>query len=225
MCFPKWCSTATYLPTIEEIDSLPVHWNCNKDDFIYHNPLWTPFQVLNDRFISWLSEELLNKINSFWKDNIKILEVWAWNGRLTYFLKQNLLMRDIKKSVELIATDDLSWHSKDDPYIWVRNIKNIPVENQDVEYAVTENNPDIIISSWMIKNEDWTIFFRHCKTVQNFILIWEPRQCGTDNSWSNCDLFEWQEISVDGNISWTDWGISWWRKSSKIVMFSRKNED
>jgi hypothetical protein len=223
MSFPKWCYEGTYLPNIEDIKALPKYWNWSHDDFIHHNPLWTPFQILNDEFISSLSKEILDIIKNLLKPNITILEVGAWNGRLTYFLRKNLVRKNIKKKVALIATDNHSRFDAEDPYIYVRKIHWIPVKEYDIKKSIEKYNPNIIISSWMPDNIDWTEDFRNNESIQSFILIWNPEECGNRESWSNCQKFQWQEIIIKWNICWQDNLSITKRQKSKVVIFKRKN--
>lgn len=97
MSFQEWAYNAEYLPSLEDLNKLPKLWTWNFDDFIHHNPLWTPFQVINKEFIDWLSNEIINKINQIKKEKITILEVGAWNGRLSYFLSKEINIYKIRK--------------------------------------------------------------------------------------------------------------------------------
>lgn len=223
MCFPKWCYDGKYLPTISELKSLPRQWNCSQDDFIYHNPLWTPFQVINEEFISSLSEKISSVINDLPEANISILEIGAWNGRLSYFLKKNLVIENTKKNIFQIAIDDFSWIKREDPYIWMRRIKWIKVKESNVKEAIKKYKPNIVISSWMPHHEDWTKVLRGKKSVKAFILIWNPEQCWTEESWKECNNFEWKKVEVDWNICWED-SITYNRNTrSKVVIFKRKD--
>lgn len=224
MTFPKWAYNAEYLPSLEDLNKLPKLWNGNFDDFIHHNPLWTPFQVINKEFIDWLSNEIINKINKINKEKITILEVGAWNGRLSYFLSKEINILQNKKKVDSIITDDYSWFNKDDenPYFYMKKIDSIKIENYNYEEAIDKFQPDIIISSWMPLNEDWTKKFRESESVENFILIWTYIDCWTVESWDECDNFEWQEISIKWNLTWRSISTQSDFGSSKIVIFNRK---
>lgn len=227
MGLPNWSYEAEYLPSLEDLNNINNNWNWNKSDFIHHNPLWTPFQVLNKEFIEWLSNEIIKLTKLINSENINILEVWAWNWRLSYFLEKELTIEKVKKNINQIASDDFSWHEKDDPYIWVKKIKWISIENYDVEESIEKFKPNIIISSWMPDKTDWTKFFRKYKNLNSFILIWNPEQCWNFDSWQECDKFEREKLNLKWNISWQD-NPNLWKNNdnesySKIYLFKRKN--
>ena len=237
MWFPKWAYDPKYLPSIENLPEIQPDsqtWNFGFSDFIAHNPLWTPFQLLNQEFIEWISNELLKVIKEISNENIKILEVWAWNWRLSYFLKKDLIIEKTKKSVEIIATDDFSWFTDEfeencQSDMFFEKCKWIDVENLNVEKSIKKYNPNIIISSWMPHKEDWTELFRKNENVDAFLIIWNVDECWTDNTWKECDEFELKELNVKWNISWKD-GLdnisyiksNWYNPTSKVVLFKRK---
>ena len=97
MSFKKWAYDPTFLPSLEDISDWVEDLEWKLSDFIVHNPLWTPFQVLNKEFIKWISDELLKVIKEISDININILEVWAWNWRLSYFLNKELTIENVKK--------------------------------------------------------------------------------------------------------------------------------
>lgn len=228
MSFPKWCRNPEYLPNLTDIEEIPNEWNWCKSDFVHHNPLWTPFQILNEDFIKWLSYEIIKIIDSIKNKDITILEVWAWNWRLSYFLKKEINIENTKRNVIQIATDDFSWIEKNDPYLYVKSIKWISLENCNVEDSIKNYKPSIVISSWMPHNEDWTEVFRKNNHIDAFILIWNPDECWTDKTWKNCNNFKWEELKIDWNICWQNFSNNWKRsilktmKSySKVFLFKR----
>jgi len=237
MWFPNWSSDPEYLPSLDELSEIKSDqktWNFGFSDFIAHNPLWTPFQVLNDEFIKWISEELLKIINKVSSKNIKILEVWAGSWRLSYFLKKELTIENTKKNIEIITTDDLSWFEDentifDNHEIYLKNNEWICVENLDAKKSVEKYEPNIVISSWMPKNKDWTLFFKDNKSINAFILIWVPSDCWTEETWKECDLFKLKILDIKWNISWRDGHLPLtyltsknYDSSSKVVLFERK---
>ena len=227
MGFPDWCRDPEHLPTLEEIDKIPNHWNWCKSDFIHHNPLWTPFQVLNKEFIEGLSKEITELSKSLDTDNVSILEVWAWNWRLSYFLKKELTIDKVKKQVRQIATDDFSWHEWEDPYIWVRKIDWMWVNDCNIQDSLSIYKPNIVISSWMPDGQDWTQYFRNNPNIDSFILIWNPGQCWKKESWESCDNFTWKEINITWNICWEDMSFMWNSDESysNIVIFKRNKKN
>jgi len=109
------------------------------------------------------------------KQIIKILEVGAGNGRLSYFLKQ-ALEKKIPGKFSIVATDSLG-----------RSLikQDFAVEKKDAIFAVKENEPDIVIASfvsWMENPEnDWTPNSQDVPYIKEYILIgpegqgWEHR--------------------------------------------------
>lgn len=221
MVFPNWCLNPHHLPSLEDISSLPKTWNWSFDDFKHHNPFWMQFQVLNDEFVTSLSEQLLREISLLWQSDVTLLEVWAWNGRLAYFLNKKMLEASVKERVKLIAIDDYSRDKAQDLYIFMKKIDWIPVEEIDVIKAVDSYKPDIIISSWMPANRDWSKYFRRCCNVKHFVLIWNPEKCWTKKTWSECSDFSAKELVINWNICWED-NLDSTQKYSKIVLFSRR---
>ena len=222
MAFPEWSRDPEYLPTLNDLEDLPKNWNWCKSDFIHHNPLWTPFQILNKEFIESLSKEILKITNRLSGQNITILEVWAWNWRLSYFLEKELTIGKVKSKIKQIATDDLSWFDCDYHEIWITKNKWIPLEDCNVENSVNKYKPNIVISSWMPDKEDWTSFFRKNKDIDAFILIWDPQECGTNESWEDCKYFKSEQLEIEWNICWRDSMIPWSsNRSSGIESYSQ----
>ncbi|HBA44683.1 TPA: hypothetical protein DEG21_05410 [Patescibacteria group bacterium] len=119
-----------------------------------------------------MSNFLVEKIESIPEKLINILEVGAGNGRLTYFLKNTIVEKLKNKKIKYDAIDNFSWDNKmsgslGTPY-WIKRIFDVIEMSVD---SIQINEFDIIISSWMPKNEDWTKYFRKNNTVKIFILI------------------------------------------------------
>jgi len=74
-----------------------------------------------------------------------------------------------QRVINIIATDDLSWEEAAfNPYFHIK--RHYPVEVMNYEDAM-DLDPDIVIASWMPKDEDWTREFRRRTTVKEYILI------------------------------------------------------
>jgi hypothetical protein len=109
------------------------------------------------------------------KQPIKILEVGAGNGRLSYFLEQSL-EKKVPGKFSIIATDSFGWSSI---------TKDFDVQKKDAITAVKEIEPDIVIASfvsWMDNPEnDRTPNSLNTPNIKEYILIgpegpgWEHR--------------------------------------------------
>jgi len=187
------------------------------EDLKHHNPHGFEFQILTKEFIKSFSDFLAEEINKIPKEKLNILEVGAGNGRLTYFLKEAIKDKAINKEIVFRAIDDFSWDSDDQPFFWTKKI--FPVENISVEESI-KSNPDIVISSWMPKDEDWTVNFRTNPNIQEFILIGTEMDCGNKNSWVADENFKRKEVPTHGNVCWTDFAPRDEGKS-KVFAFSR----
>ncbi|EKD65967.1 MAG: hypothetical protein ACD_49C00072G0004 [uncultured bacterium (gcode 4)] len=220
MVFPEHIKNPWYLMGLDELKKLYKQglW----DDYVHHNPNWSEFQILTKEFINSLSNFLVEKIESIPEKLINILEVGAGNGRLTYFLKNTIVEKLKNKKIKYDAIDNFSWDNKmsgslGTPY-WIKRIFDVIEMSVD---SIQINEFDIIISSWMPKNEDWTKYFRKNNTVKIFILIWKEEDCGLDTSWQSDNNFERVDVDVEGSVCWSDFipGMN----KSKVVAFLRKN--
>ena len=134
----------------------------------------------------------------------------------------------LKKNVKVIATDNFSWFNCDNPHIWIKKNKWIPVEQLNIIESIEKYNPNIIISSWM-PQEDWTKVFRESSSIEAFLLIWDNDDCWNNDSWKECNLFKPQELEIEWNISWRDSYSHFtyiqspdYQPQSKIILFKRK---
>jgi len=90
------------------------------------------FQVWCDEYI----DELKNEIKKLVGDDL-VLEVCAGDGMLTHWLKE--------KGVNIIATDNMSWHNKDKRPIKLYG-QAIAIDAID---AIKKFKPRLIIASWV----------------------------------------------------------------------------
>lgn len=217
--FPKWVKNPGYLPTLKELKDLKEDrlW----DDFVHHNFNGSEFQILTKEFVDSLAYAILKEIERLPKDAVNILEVGAGNGRLAHFLEEALENKNKNKNISLKAADDFSWDnqmggSMGSP-IWIRKI--FPVDALPVAEAL-KNNPDIVIVSWMPRDEDWTKLFRENPSVQSFIMIGREEDCGTEASWLSDDVFQRSDIVAGGNVCWSDFIPG--EGGSKVSVFSRQ---
>ena len=121
------------------------------------------FEIWNSDYLDLFSKYLASV-----KPKV-IVEVGAGNGKLSHNLRQRL------PEVKIVATDDASW-----------NIEPVfAVENVEIVEALDKYCPDVVISSWMPYQHDWTPLFRACKSVKEYILIGETDSgcCGSEETW------------------------------------------
>ena len=214
----NWTYNPNYLPSIKDLNLLRQKglWN----DFIHNNPLGMPFQILTQEFINSFSSFVLQIIQNINNENINIMELGASNGRLTHFLKQFILQQPTSKSISFKAIDDFSWDKRffatGDP-IYIKKI--FEVTNMSVATAMKEN-PNIVITSWMPHNEDWTEHMRKNPSVEIFILIGNENDCGNQYSWSSDTDFERIDMNIEGSICWED--IHPEQKTSYVSVFLRR---
>jgi len=101
------------------------------------------------------------------KKPVTILEVGAGDGRLTHFLEEELNRRHVR-GFRILATDGRQWHIR----------PRYPVTNENVDMALWDYEPEIVLACWMPRNEDWTAEMRKTPSVQEYILI-GPKDSGT----------------------------------------------
>lgn len=134
------------------------------------------YEILTQEHIGQLSTYLQQRAEKYGatpQNPLRILEVGAGDGRLTHFLSENL-----SNTIRLEATD--SGHKKIKPEFPVTIIKGDRGETDGlgpIEKAMQEYQPDIVISSWMPINKDWTKTFRDMPSVKEYILIGDPEVC------------------------------------------------
>lgn len=178
----------TYLPAFQEIASaFPGNRFSDTDifrDYCFEHKI---YEFFNREFIDSLGDYLQQRIAEISKEDkpVTILEVGAGKGQLTHWLKKYLTEHGLdEKKVKLIATDDQSWKKFEKP--------PFPVEKLDYPSAITKYAPDIILTSWMPLDEDWTPIFRKEPAVKEYILMGETDNgcCGSSETWKTCPYEE-----------------------------------
>lgn len=174
----------TYLPTHEDFFNVFGEKTNNQINSVWteysnmlgkENPV---FEIWNYEYIRALSKYFVQSQNKITNRPIKILEVAAGNGRLTYFLRQRL-EKIFPGKFELFATD-----SGTEKYII-----DFSVEKLNHKEAIKKYCPDIIICSWMPMGIDLSVDFRKEKNLKEYILIGPAR------------------LGIIGTF-WETWGIS-----------------
>lgn len=175
-----------YLPTIDEVydafGGLGLYGILRLDQEWYNYVLSSPqrYEVLTQEYISALGIYLADRIRAYSGSvdhPIRVLEIGAGNGQLSYFLNF-YLQAIVPDQASIIATD------KNEP---IQN--NFPVEVIDYMDAIRKYKPAIIISSWMPLGQDWTEECRGIPEVQEIILIGDEDSCGTPESWEEDTSF------------------------------------
>ncbi len=120
------------------------------------------FQFWNKQFNDALERLLIQE----GKRPKLILDVGAGDGYLSKILHD--------RGFNVVAIDNMRW-----PFLQ----RYFPVEEMSYGLAIKKYQPEVIISSWMPLNTDWTPGFRRTKSVKKYILIGEVEAaCGGD--WS-----------------------------------------
>src|SRR5258708_17522191 len=145
-------------------------------------------ELLSKEFIQALGNYLESRIAQYKRNDqpITVLEVGAGNGRLGYFLQQQLNSK-IPSQFKYFTTD-FPYEEENTFGPALSPIDNVPVEKLDYHEALKQYDPTIVISSWMPYEQDWTADFRATLSVQEYILIGEPASTGhTWLTWANPD--------------------------------------
>lgn len=161
----------------EEEDKWYEFLKNNKDSPVFE--IWTKEYI--EQFSNYLSKQAILLGGKKEKPTI-ILEVGAGDGRLSYFLTQQLKSSKVD-TIKIITTgyDSESFKIKSK----YNNVENLPEKD-----ALEKYSPAIVICSWMIPDEDWTPDFRKTKSVKEYILIGPEGPCGTDETWEWTSGFE-----------------------------------
>jgi hypothetical protein len=223
---------ALYLPSYYEVkkyfDAVPKYSTEDKNwrDFVDED--YKIYEIYTREFIERLSIFLADQIRELKTETrpIKILEVGAGNGRLTYFLN-NSLKKLSSDSIKFIAIDSGESEIKE-------IFSETPVEKIDYKEALKKYKPQIVICSWMPHDEDWSAAFRAEKSVEEYILIGEEDGCCGNNAetWGDAseknnpyeaDNFERQRLSDLSNVQFSRIDIIEKNPTSKTNLFKRKH--
>jgi protein-L-isoaspartate O-methyltransferase len=107
------------------------------------------YEVFNQDHVSALAHYLQDRAATYKLSDMKVLEVGAGSGHLSYYL--NLFLAHFSSSPEepivtitVMATDNGS-----------RGLNGPRVRKQDASDAICEEKPDIVICSWMVISSDF----------------------------------------------------------------------
>jgi len=189
-----------------------------KDDWFSITRELKIFELWTEEYVNNLGNYLYNRILELekeYKKEIVILEIWAGNWRLSYFLNKHLLKKNIKYKV--LAIDDFSWEL---------NVDFNNVENISCEKAIEKYKPDIILFSWMPYNADYTKDFRNYKAIKEYILIGESHWwcCWSDDTWDEqlVKPFKMKELGLWEQICRTDYYPNFISHSSTFSFQNKK---
>jgi len=153
------------LPSIENIEDA---FKTNPANFLNYCHRKNVFEFFTKEYVDALASYILSRKEILKpKGKLKVLEIGAGNGALSFFLNKRFLGSDVKS----IATDSGEWNLETGVY---------PVENIEHLEAIEKYSPDVIIFSWMPRNVDITEDFF---PVKEYILIGAPTCCANPETW------------------------------------------
>lgn len=189
------------------------------------------FQIWTEEYVDKLSDHLTQRVKELWPYSggqpIRISEVGEGDGLLSKFLKQKLQLKvpeafqiSAPEAFQISASDLNSKEDRDQ------------VQKASVYKSLRKEKPDIVISSWMPLNEDWTAAFVDAG-VSEYILIGEEASSGipyftmneTPGFFARKQLQEADNFNVNyysGNSEFLD-GVQ--RIRSRTYAFTRLTED
>jgi hypothetical protein len=191
-----------YLPKIKEILNNP-----KEIEQIHHRMIGSGeefgYEILTEEYINKLADYITTRVEQMPPNKgMKILELGAGKGRLSYFLKEKLREKGLEQRIKIIPT---SYNPEGE--IPIQPV--ISVEMLSYQDALAKHQPDIVISSWMPSGEDWTETIRQTPTVQEYLMIGPANgeTCGSINTWNKneytqdsferYDLEELNELQVN----------------------------
>lgn len=152
-------------------------------------------------YVAALSGYLIERavaISELVDEPVRILEVGAGEGRLTFLLAETF--RQLGASAIFRATDDLSWprtilRRQDDQVTEAISL----TDRLGCAEAVKDEKPHIVIAAWVPgpirpnigATRDWTKDFRACSETQEYILIGPIEGHGHPEAWgldAVCDM-------------------------------------
>lgn len=196
-----------YLPSREELISA---FKILRLDAWHNFQFAHPYlqEILTIEYVNALTDYLVKRLETYSSQNkekpLYIVELGAGNGRLSYFIRENLKSRGLDNDIQIVATDIMPW---DD------NSNTFPVElpnstdgqtylGTDAEDLTTASRadssndfntevlekykPTMVILSWPARNIDITVAARRCESVQEYIIIGDDEACG--DTWDTFGL-------------------------------------
>lgn len=174
---------------ILEANILPTRQQLQQaiENFVAKNPGRKPidfymehglYEGLTVEFVEALAgylEERICALQARTGKPVTLLEVGAGDGRLSHFLKKELDKRGVA-GYRIVATDAMGGQWQIRPLY--------PVQREVVDMALWDFQPQIVLTSWMPRNEDWTEYMRHEPSVDEYVLI-GPKDsglCGLDDA-------------------------------------------
>lgn len=161
-----------YLPTVAELkEAFPVEQAHPTDskEFPFVDPKYTQFHYKNHNYQVYTQEFVASLAAYLIERNLKVVEVGAGDGRLTFFLKQFL-----NNKVTIVATDIKDWEDKG------KTNQSLDVEKlgymEAIEKYATE--PILVLSCWMNVDVNWTADFRKNPNVKEYIMIGDVFRTG-----------------------------------------------
>jgi len=121
-----------------------------------------PHELLTKEYIEGLGAYLKTRAEKYATGYgpVRIVEVGAGDGQLAYFLQMGLS----DSTIEYVATDSDEWGIS-------RMRTASTVEVLGYQEAIEKYDPDILIASWKIPQQDWTASFRESRNLKEYILI------------------------------------------------------
>jgi len=198
------------------------------------------YEFLTSDFVNLLAKYLIDRVEllqraQLKKKVVKILEVGAGDGRLTYFLRE--AMADLPH-VDIMATD---LRKNATPEAETSRCF-APVYSFGYREALEKFRPNIVICSWMPMGIDWTASFREQTNVSEYVLIgetdwgvcghplktWGMRVPGSSTGHDVCPSYEvdgFHRVPLgdvsDVQLSRYDGALFW--GNSRTVSFQRKS--
>ena len=141
-------------------------------------PSFVKHEILTQEYIGELAKYLKSRIISFPPDRpIKILEIGAGDGRLSYFLQQTL---NNPEHFQFIASD-----------ISPVQLIPFPVETSDYQASLAKHQPDLVLCSWMARGVDLSQAIRDCSSVREYLLIGESDAGICGRPWETWGFRSW----------------------------------
>lgn len=130
-------------------------------------------EFLTEEYIAAFGDYLAKRIKELGATSnrpITILETGAGNGRLAYFINEYFANNRPEEAdlFNYIAVDNKSWDRR---RLFKTQQEMVPIEQMNYGEALRKYNPDVVITSWMPSNRDWSAVYRSTPSVKEYILI------------------------------------------------------